>query len=153
MTGSVTDGDIGGLARSVFDALNEHDLNKWSQYIADSYRGEAPGAMSTQNKQQAREYNQIFLTAFPDLHFSITQTIVQNDRVAVQWEAAGTHKGQLRTPTGEMIQPTGRKATGSGCTIFEAKNGKLTRGWLFWDMATLLNQIGVLPVGQSKSMA
>ena len=150
-TSRSTDSESVDVVRKSFDALNEHNLDRWSQFLTDSYRGEAPGVKGQQSKAQIREYNQIFIDAFPDLHFTLTQIIAQGDRVVVQWEATGTHRGQLRDPSGDMvIQPTGRKVTGTGCTILETKSGKLTRGWLFWDMANLLNQIGAMPSGQQS---
>jgi ferritin-like metal-binding protein YciE/predicted ester cyclase len=147
---STAGGEIAGLARKAFDALNEHNLDKWSQCVSDSFRSEAPGAVGVQNKTEAREYNQIFINAFPDLRFTITQIISEGDRAAVHWEATGTHKGQLRTPTGDMIPPTGKQVKGVGCTILEGKGDKLTRGWIFWDMVSLLHQLDMMPAGQTK---
>ena len=43
------------------------------------------------------------LCAFPDLHFTIEDQLVQGDRVAFRWRATGTHTGPLGAapPTGK----------------------------------------------------
>jgi len=44
------------------------------------------------------------------------------------------------------IPATGRRGDGiRGCTVAEYRGGKAVREWVYWDVATLLRQIGVMP--------
>jgi predicted ester cyclase len=113
--------------------------------LADNYEAHAPGSPGPQTREQARAYNQGFLDAFPDSRFEITLTIAHGDYVVTHWMISGTHTGPLRTPSGGTIPPTGKKATVTGSTTAEIKNGKAVRGWTFWDMAGLLIQLGLMP--------
>ncbi len=133
------------VAEQIFAAFNSHDLKLSRPYEATGYLTEAPGSARPMDADQARAYNQVFLDAFPDLHFDLKQKIAQGDFVVVNWVASGTHKGGLRTPTGHMVAPTGKKAMVTGSTTLQFKNGKAAYAWVFWDMASLLSQLGLMP--------
>jgi predicted ester cyclase len=90
-------------------------------------------------------YNQSFLTAFPGSKFEVLHTISQGDYVVVNWRASGAHTGPLQLPSGSTIQPTGKTATVLGSTTFQIENGKITRSLNFWDLASFLGQLGLLP--------
>jgi predicted ester cyclase len=133
------------IQQAIFDGLNAHDLDRNDRLFADDFVGYAPGAPGPTTHEQAKMVNQGFLTAFPDLHFDITLTLAQGDYVVTHWTGTGTHTGPLPTPSGNTIPPTGKKATVMGSSTAEIKNGKVTRGWQFWDMTSLLGQLGLLP--------
>ena len=133
------------VAEKLFEALNAHDLSRGSDYEAADYRFEGPGANGALNRDQARAYTQGFLNAFPDLHFEVKQKIAQGDYVVINWVGSGTHNGPLRTPTGATIPATGRKATAPGSTTYQIKNGKAVFSQTYWDMVTLLAQLGLMP--------
>ena len=98
------------------------------------------------NAEQNRMYTQNFLTAFPGSKFEVLHTIAQGDYVVVNWKAGGgAHTGPLHTPSGCTIPPTGKTATVVGSTTSQIKNGKITRSWTFWDMTSLLGQLGLMP--------
>ncbi len=133
------------VALAGFEAWNSHDLSKFDPLEAENIQVMGPGAPGPMNKEQSRMYNQGYLTAFPDIHFDVTLTIAQGDHVVVHWTGTGTHTGPMRTPSGSTIPPTGKKGVVSGSSTFEIKNGKIVRGWNFWDMTTLLGQLGLMP--------
>jgi ketosteroid isomerase-like protein len=133
------------VVEMLFDALNAHDLSRGQAFETEDYRFEGPGAPGALNSDQARAYTQGFIDAFPDLHFELTQKIAQGDWVVVNWVGSGTHNGGLRTPTSEVIPPTGKKATAPGSTTYQFKNGKVAYGHTYWDMVTLLVQLGLMP--------
>ena len=133
------------IAKKFFQAFNAHDLSQTKALEAPNYKSKAPGAAEAMTGDQSRAYNQTFLTAFPDLNFELTDKIAQGDFVVINWIARGTHTGNMRTPSGSMIPPTGKKAAVHGSTTFEIKNGKAVRSWIFWDMVTLLTELGLMP--------
>ena len=53
--------------------------------------------------------------------------------------------GGLRTPTGTVIPPTGKKVMVPGSTANQFEVGKATQSWVHWDMVTLLAQLGLMP--------
>jgi predicted ester cyclase len=83
---------------------------------------------------------EMYITAFPDLRFSVDQLLCSGDYVVTRYTATGTHRGDLMG-----IAPTNRRAETHGCTIAEIKNGKIVHGWIYWDTGHLLRQLGVMP--------
>ena len=86
-----------------------------------------------------------FMTAFPGSKFEVLLTIAQGDYVVMNWKVSGSNTGPLQAPSGVSIPPTGKKATLMGSTTSQVKNGKVTHTWAYWDMASLLGQLGLLP--------
>jgi steroid delta-isomerase-like uncharacterized protein len=79
-------------------------------------------------------------TAFPDIHFSIEDTIVQDDKAVVRVILKGTHLGD-----GLGLPPTGNAVAIAGIVIVRVVAGQITEGWNSWDQLGLLRQIGAVP--------
>jgi len=91
-------------------------------------------------RDAAGQTMRMYITAFPDLHFSVDQLLPSGDYVVTRYTATGTHRGDLMG-----IPPTNRRAETHGCTIAEIKNGKIVHTRVFWDTGHLLRQLGVMP--------
>ncbi len=132
-------------AHAFFDAWNAGDLSQTAAFEAADFMAEAPGAPGPMNAEQNRMFNQIFLTAFPGSKFEVTRTIMGGEYVITHWKASGRHNGPLQTPSGGSIPPTGKPVTVVGSTTYQVSNGKITHSWAFWDMSSMLMQLGLLP--------
>ena len=136
------------IAEKLFDALNSHNLDLGDSFQAVDYKFEGPGTGhngDALNRDQAKAYTQGFITGFPDLHFELTQKVAQGEYVVINWVGSGTHTGPLPTPTGDTLPATGKKASVAGSTTYQIKNGKAVKGWTYWDMVSLLSQLGMMP--------
>jgi steroid delta-isomerase-like uncharacterized protein len=133
------------IVQAQFEAANTRDRERWIGSRAADDLAEQPGAPGPLNPEQNWAFLQVFVTAFPDLRFEVTRTIAQGDDVVAHWTATGTHTGPLVTPTGDTVPATGKKATVVGSTTYEFKGGKIAREWVFWDMTSLLGQLGLMP--------
>lgn len=133
------------IALKFFEGINSQVPGANRELQAPGYKQESPGIAMAMDTDQAEAYIQGFFEAFPDLHFDIRHTIAQGDYVVVNWMASGTHTGGLRTPTGAVLPPTGKKAMVPGSTTYLFKGGKAAQSWVHWDMVTLLAQLGLMP--------
>ena len=129
----------------LFAALNARELGSTDAMYAADFQAESPGRPEPMTLEQSRENLQGFLTAFPDLSFELGAKVAQGDFVAVTWVANGTHTGPLPTPSGDSIPATNKKVTNTGSSFYHFENGKIIRVKTFWDMASLLMQIGMMP--------
>jgi len=77
------------------------------------------------------------LQAFPDLHFTIDEQLVQGSRVAFRWHATGTHGGPLGA-----APATGKAIAIDGLTIDHVVDGKVQERWEQWDQSVMLQQLG-----------
>jgi predicted ester cyclase len=82
-----------------------------------------------------------FKSAFPDLHFTIEDTLVEGDKIVWRWSSTGTNTGSM------MGMPsTNKKATITGIEIYRIANGKIAERWGNFDQLGMLQQLGVVPM-------
>jgi steroid delta-isomerase-like uncharacterized protein len=87
-----------------------------------------------------------FVTAFPDVKFTVLDLIAENDKVVVCWNISGTHQGVFRG-----IAPTGKKISVDGSTVNQLANGKIMDSYVSWDLWGLMQQLGAIPaLGQPQ---
>jgi steroid delta-isomerase-like uncharacterized protein len=84
----------------------------------------------------------MFAAGFPDGRISIVSIKEAGDTVFVEFIGRGTHEGDLMG-----IAPTGKSIQLPVCNVFEVRDGKIYREREYMDMATLMIQLGVMPVG------
>lgn len=77
------------------------------------------------------------LTAFPDIHITIEDQLVQGDRAAFRWRATGTHNGPLGA-----APPTGKTVAVDGLILDRMVGGKVQERWEQWDQSIMLQQLG-----------
>jgi steroid delta-isomerase-like uncharacterized protein len=82
---------------------------------------------------------QRYHNAFPDLHITIEQQIMEGDLVVDRWKGEGTHQGELMG-----MAPTGKKVSICGISIHRISNGKILETWNNYDSMSLLQQLGLL---------
>ncbi len=81
-------------------------------------------------------------TAIPDSKATFHNAHVSGNTVVLEVTWRGTHTGPLRTPGGE-IAPTGNKIEVRACQVIEVSGDKAQAMRHYFDMATLLQQLGV----------
>ena len=81
--------------------------------------------------------------AFPDSQASIDRAhVAGNDIVVMELTWRGTHKGPLQSPAGN-IGPTGKQIEVRAVAVVELTGERVRAQRHYFDMATLLQQIGV----------
>jgi steroid delta-isomerase-like uncharacterized protein len=91
----------------------------------------------------------MFLAAFPDLRFTVEDTVAEKDKLVASWTISGTHKGEFMG-----IRPTNKRVSVEGITIHYIANGKIIDSNISWDALGLMRQLGVFPaLAQPKGAA
>lgn len=80
--------------------------------------------------------------ALPDSKATFEREVVSGDSAILELTWRGTHTGPLQTPAGE-IAPTGRPIELRAVQVVDVEDGKAKSIRQYFDMATLLEQIGV----------
>jgi steroid delta-isomerase-like uncharacterized protein len=81
-------------------------------------------------------------TALPDSKGTFHSELVSGNTAVLELTWRGTHKGPLKMPDRE-IPPTGKKVELRACQVVEVANDKVKSVRHYFDMATLLRQLGV----------
>jgi steroid delta-isomerase-like uncharacterized protein len=88
----------------------------------------------------ARQFAGMFLTAFPDVSFTVEDLIAEGDKVVACLTTSGTHQGVFLG-----IPPTGKHVMVTGIEIFRIAGGKIVEHWNNYDDLGLFQQLGVFP--------
>jgi steroid delta-isomerase-like uncharacterized protein len=92
----------------------------------------------TSGADNMKRHIEMCRSGFPDLKFSVDDTIAERNEVVHHWTARGTHKAQFLG-----LAPTNRKAKISGTSIYRIEGGKIVEQWSDWNLMTLMEQLGV----------
>jgi len=128
------------LAEELFAAWNDHALDAALRLYHPDYSGRDVATGTTQSgPDEVRAWLESYWTAFPDMTFTLLETVEQDDRIALHWEAKGTHQGALM-----QIPPTGRAVAFQGMSFLTVRDRHVLRGTYLFDLAGLLKALGVL---------
>lgn len=119
-------------------AENRHDIEAT---IATFHRAryEVNGEPSD-GEAAVRELLQGIMAGFPDIHWETDRVHHAEGAVIGQVRMSGTHDGPF-----SGIPPTGRRIDVAMAAIFEFEEDRLLCEHVYFDVATILRQIGVLP--------
>jgi steroid delta-isomerase-like uncharacterized protein len=78
--------------------------------------------------------------AFPDLKYTITDTIAERDEVVTHWSMNGTQRGEFLG-----MPPTNVNFLISGTSIYRIEEGKIVEQWSNWNLMSLIEQLGMQP--------
>ena len=82
----------------------------------------------------------MYLTAFPDLHFTVEDMIADGDKLVARLTVRGTQQGAFMG-----IPPTGKHVTVTAIDISRMAGGKSVEHWLEMDTLGMMQQLGVIP--------
>jgi steroid delta-isomerase-like uncharacterized protein len=80
--------------------------------------------------------------AIPDSKATFDNAIASGNTVVLELTWRGTHSGALQTPKGSFAA-TGKKIEIRACAVIELTNGKAKLQRHYFDMPTLLQQLGI----------
>ena len=64
----------------------------------------------------------------------------------LEWTMSGTHKDDL-----PGMPATGKSFSVRGATALQLDDGRISRNSDYWDMATLLTQLGLMPAAPERA--
>ena len=137
--------DNTAIARKLYELWNRRDFDGVASLIADDGEIVLIGSGTRfRGPDGSREFSQMWADGFPDGKVTIDRTCASGDCVCLEFTGRGTHTGTLRSPAGE-IPATGRSVTIQLCDVHEIRDGKIRSLHSYFDSASLLMQLGVMP--------
>jgi len=80
-------------------------------------------------------------SGFPDIQWTLEETIAEDDKVAARFTMRGTHQGAFLG-----VPPTGKKITVQAMNFYRLSGGQFVEERGQPDLLGLLQQIGAIPV-------
>jgi steroid delta-isomerase-like uncharacterized protein len=133
------------LQRFIDDVINAQDLDRaLVELVAEDFVELNPLPGQGSGRDGLADVLRMMFTAFPDLHWTVQDTVVEDDRVMGFSTWAGTHQGAFMG-----IPATGRPVTVEAWTLDRYRDGIFVESRIIMDIAGLLGQLGVLPGPES----
>jgi steroid delta-isomerase-like uncharacterized protein len=133
--------DGASVMKAFFDAMNEHDLDGVVAAADEDIEFvDHGGNTRTRGRDEFRAYCGTYLTGFPDLQLEVTNLFGAGDAAVAEALARGTQDG----PLGE-IPASSRTIEVPFVLVGRARDGRMVDCREYYDMGTLLTQLGVMP--------
>lgn len=131
------------VAKAAVTAYNNKDWNELRNLLAaDAVYDEKATNRRMEGSGQIIEALQGWAQAFPDSKGTFIREFASNDTAILELVWKGVHTGPLQTPTG-AIPPSNKPIEVPACEAFRVEGGKVRSMSHYFDMLTLLTQIGV----------
>ena len=78
-------------------------------------------------------------------------TIVADDKIAIELEFSGTNTGPLKVGDQPEIPATNKKVTNKGCYFGKVKHGKFVEVRTYPDLAGMMMQLGLLEIHEAHA--
>ena len=142
--------EIRALVDRLIEAWNAHDPDAAAAcYSSEAIMRDVGRQNALPDRQWIRRSIGDYLAAFPDLQAEIDRVGIDGDMAYVEWQGTGTHTG-----TFSGIQPTNQVVEMHGCTVLRVGgDGLIATETAYWDVAGLLQQIGLLPEAPAEAPA
>ena len=129
------------IAENWIAAWNSHDVEKVIPlFTKDVLYEDVTFAAVNHGTEELRKFATGFLEAVPDLKMELVGSSIQGNQGSIEWILRGTDKG---------IYKTGQKFSVRGVSIVNLEHGRISRNLDFYDSATIMRQVGLLPAAKN----
>lgn len=127
------------IERIPLEVLNKGDFDLLDELVATDFVEHSPQPGVPPTREGFKQTLVGLKTAFPDLLYTIDDSIESGDRIVHRVTASGTMKGDFMG-----IPATGKRATWSEIHIGRVANGRLAEHWALFDQLGMLVQLGIV---------
>jgi steroid delta-isomerase-like uncharacterized protein len=126
--------------RYFYEVWNDGGVDLVDRLFAPEFVNRHPLDGQSANRAGIRQLVEASRRAFPDCSVSVDLQVSEAGRVATRYTFRGTHRGRFLG-----LEPTGRPVAVPGIAIFRIGDRGIEEAWGYWELATLLAQIGRQP--------
>jgi len=135
-------------AKQLLHAFNESDWDTFANLVTEDHVYVEHGTQRTiEGREALLEALLGWKAAMPDAVGKPHAFYVSGASVAIELTWVGTHTGPLMTPAGELPASGAAQET-PGVWIVDVEDGKAVATRNYFDMMTLLQQIGAMPAAE-----
>ena len=139
------------IAKSSTEAYNEKDWDAVRDVLAPGFvYDEVATGRKVEGVEDVLAVWRGWAKAFPDSRATFEEPLVDGDVVVLRLRWRGTHTGPLTLPTDEIL-PTGREIDFRAVQVHRVADGKITEMRQYFDMLTMLTQIGEAPARAARA--
>jgi predicted ester cyclase len=137
---ATTTENIGVARRLLEETFGAGKLDLIDELCVEGYVDHDP-ILGDHGRESVKDSIAGYREAFPDLTFTVQDSLGADDKVVVRWTAQGTFENEFmgQQPTGEKGDPI------YGISIDRFEDGKVAESWTQWDTLRFMRNIGAMP--------
>ena len=125
------------IAEKWIAAWNSHSPDKMIPlFTADIFYEDVAFGEVSHGSDELRKFAASEFEGVPDLELKLLRANIHGGHGTIEWTFSGTDKGVFNT---------GKKFSVRGVSVIDVRDGKISRNLDFYDTATLMRQVGLLP--------
>ena len=124
--------------RRLLAEMDMGNFDIWDEVTFSEYVYHFPSVSEPRTKEEHKQSNRDFYTAFPDIIHPVEDIFAEGDKVMVRVTNRFTHSSEFRG-----FPPTGKEITYSAMAIYQFKEGKIIKEWIEADVQGLMRQLGM----------
>jgi steroid delta-isomerase-like uncharacterized protein len=129
---------------ALFDCFNQRDLDGAAALVTEDFiLTDLAAGVTLHGPAGLRQWLDGFLMTLPDARAEVTRIIDAGEWVASEHVGRGTNTGPIPSQAG-MLPPTGRSIELAIAEVYQLRDGKLASLRAYYDMATMLRQLGLM---------
>jgi steroid delta-isomerase-like uncharacterized protein len=138
------------LVRSFLELYNSHQSDPaWldksiAAFGVDSELTDVPTSRTLPGPEGYKQLVLFFAEGFPGSKINLTNVFATEDQAVAEFTGRGTNTGTLHLPFGD-IPATGRSSELRFCGVYRIKSGKIISLHNYYDVMTMLQQLGLFP--------
>ena len=118
-------------------AWNSHDVEKFlPMFTDDAFYEDVAFGEKSKGSAELRKFFASELEGIPDLELKLERASIHGSHGTIEWTFSGTDKD---------VYKTGKKFSVRGVSVIEMRDGKISRNLDFYDLSTVMRQVGTLP--------
>ncbi len=133
--------DVEKMMMDYLAAMNAHDLEKILTFFTDDCVYDCmPMGKVSHGKKELKDFLSSTFADMPDFKIETKSGFNAGDWGAAEWVMSGTlaHSNIPGVPTGKSFSVR-------GASITELRGGKISRNTNYWNLASMLQQVGAMP--------
>ncbi len=128
------------IRRYFEEMLRQRNLALADELFSANLLVQAPNHPELRSREARRQFIASMFDAFPDLHFTVDESIAEGEKVVSRWFITGTHLKEFMG-----IAATGNKVSFGGTSTFRIADGMIAEELIQWDALGFMQQLGAVP--------
>lgn len=130
----------------VDEAGNARAWDRWAALHAEDVVVASPELPAPlQGREGHLRQTRNLLDAFPDARLERRQLFGRGEWLCAEYTVTGTHRGPMALPGDAVLEATGRPLHLEYCTVYRITAGLIREERNYFDLLSLLQQLGVVP--------
>jgi steroid delta-isomerase-like uncharacterized protein len=126
------------VTRYVYE-VNMQNYDAFDEFVVPDFLDHDPIPGQLPGREGLKAAYKGFSDAFPDIWFTFEDLIAEGDMVVGRGVIEGTHKGPFLN-----LPPTNKTIKWTGTRMFRVRDGKVSEGWINFDLLTVFQQMGIM---------